>query len=84
MLLKISRIHDMAKLPSRANPSDAGADVFYCPKYDPSNFKHVRIDPGDSVVLLRQQASCQPARAGLGRQHPGLPLQSAPESRNRN
>ena len=51
MLLKVARIHNTAKLPSRANPSDAGADVFYCPKHDPDNFRHVRIDPGDSVVL---------------------------------
>ena len=51
MLLKIARTHNTAKLPSRANPSDAGADVFYCPEFDPDNFRHVRIDPGDSVVL---------------------------------
>ena len=51
MLLKIARTHNMAKLPSRANPSDAGADVFYCPKQDPYSFKHVDLDPGDSVVL---------------------------------
>jgi len=51
MLLKIARTHNMAKLPNRANPSDAGADVFYCPKQDPYSFKHVDLDPGDSVVL---------------------------------
>ena len=51
MLLKVARIHNTAKLPSRANPSDAGADVFYCPKQDPYSFKHVDLDPGDSVVL---------------------------------
>jgi len=51
MLLKIARTHNMAKLPSRANPSDAGADVFYCPKQDPYSFKHVDLNPGDSVVL---------------------------------
>ena len=51
MLLKIARTHNMAKLPSRANPSDAGADVFYCPKQDPYSFKHVDLDPGDSAVL---------------------------------
>ncbi len=51
MLLKIARTHNMAKLPSRANPSDAGADVFYCPKQGPHSFRHVDLDPGDSVVL---------------------------------
>jgi hypothetical protein len=27
MLLKVARTHNMAKLPSRANPSDAGAHL---------------------------------------------------------
>ena len=50
MLLKVARTHNMAKLPSRANPSDAGADVFYCPKEDELYpVKSLRF--GDSVVL---------------------------------
>lgn len=50
MLLKVSKTHPNAKLPSRANPSDAGADVFYCPSEE-GHFSFVRLDPGDSVVL---------------------------------
>tara|TARA_R110002096_G_scaffold169591_1_gene341260 strand:- start:11723 stop:12178 length:456 start_codon:yes stop_codon:yes gene_type:complete len=47
MLLKIARTHRLAKLPSRANPSDAGADVFYCP------VKNVftELQPNESVIL---------------------------------
>lgn len=47
MLLKVARTHNLAKLPSRANPSDAGADVFYCPEDDVA----VYLQPGESAVL---------------------------------
>jgi dUTP pyrophosphatase len=47
MLLKVARTHNMAKLPSRANPSDAGADVFYCP----TKVVSVELQPGESAVL---------------------------------
>jgi dUTP pyrophosphatase len=30
MLLKFAKIHPDAKAPERANPADAGADLFYC------------------------------------------------------
>jgi dUTP pyrophosphatase len=42
--LFIQKIREDAKVPVRANPSDAGADVFYA--YD-----RITIHPGDSVVL---------------------------------
>jgi len=51
MLLKVARTHNTAKLPSRANPSDAGADIFYCPNQNNTNFRHIELSPGDSVVL---------------------------------
>ena len=51
MLLKIARTHENVKLPIRANPSDAGADVFFCPDQVDGAFDSVRIDPGVSVVL---------------------------------
>jgi dUTPase len=51
MLLKIARTHENAKLPARANPSDAGADIFFCPKQADGAFDSIRIDPGVSVVL---------------------------------
>ena len=38
-----------AKAPTRANPSDAGLDVYYCPK-DPS-ISAASIKPGDNMVL---------------------------------
>lgn len=51
MLLKIARTHKHAKLPARANPSDAGSDVFFCPKQTHDAFDFIRLDPGESVVL---------------------------------
>ena len=47
MLLKIARTHRLAKLPSRANPSDAGADVFYCPAKN----VFTELRPNESVIL---------------------------------
>ena len=47
MLLKVARTHNLAKLPSRANPSDAGADVFYCPAKN----VFTELQPGESAVL---------------------------------
>tara|TARA_R110000796_G_C14560832_1_gene434831 strand:+ start:64 stop:519 length:456 start_codon:yes stop_codon:yes gene_type:complete len=47
MLLKIARTHRLAKLPSRANPSDAGADVFYCPAKN----VFTELQPNESVIL---------------------------------
>ena len=38
-----------AKAPVRANPSDAGLDVFFCPK-DPS-VSAARIEPGENQLL---------------------------------
>ena len=48
MLLKVSRVHQEAQLPSRSNPSDAGADVFYC---SPGDKKEVVVWSGDSRIL---------------------------------
>lgn len=45
MNIDIKKIQPGAKMPIRANPSDAGADVFYCGDID------VTIHPGSSVVL---------------------------------
>tara|TARA_Y100001938_G_scaffold110799_1_gene151489 strand:- start:2420 stop:2953 length:534 start_codon:yes stop_codon:yes gene_type:complete len=49
MLLKIAKTHEGARLPVRANPSDAGADIFYCAKDVKSEV--VRILPKMSTVL---------------------------------
>ena len=44
MIIKYSRINDSVNLPLRANPSDAGLDVFYIGE-------HCSIDPGGNQVL---------------------------------
>ncbi len=44
MVIDIKKLRPDAKLPVRANPSDAGADVFYA-------YEDVTIHQGDSVVL---------------------------------
>jgi dUTP pyrophosphatase len=55
MLIDYFKIRDSAKDPVRANPSDAGLDVFWSPsnnvrlEYDPN--VGLNIAPGDSVVL---------------------------------
>ena len=47
MILEYARMRDSAKPPTRANPSDAGLDVFY----NPESEEQVTIAPGESVVL---------------------------------
>lgn len=47
MILKVSKTHEEAILPSRSNPSDAGADVFWCP---PKRIG-TRLSPGDSKLF---------------------------------
>ena len=44
MYIDIKRIRPEAKLPVRANPSDAGADVFYA-------YEDITLHQGQSVVL---------------------------------
>lgn len=48
MLIDYFKLRDSALDPVRANPSDAGLDVFYCPS---DNRDSIRIDPGQSLVL---------------------------------
>ena len=48
MIIEYSRVRPDAKPPQRANPSDAGLDLFYNPPEPEAN---VRIEPGQSVVL---------------------------------
>ena len=50
MLLKVSRVRPTAQLPSRSNPSDAGADVFYCSAVH-SEKKEIVVWSGDSKIL---------------------------------
>jgi len=48
MMIDYFKLRDNVLDPVRANPSDAGLDVFYCP---PDDRDSVRIDPGQSLVL---------------------------------
>jgi dUTP pyrophosphatase len=49
MLLEYARVRETAKPPVRANPSDAGLDVFFCP--DDAAVTAAKINPGSSAVL---------------------------------
>ena len=48
MLIDYFKLRDSALDPVRANPSDAGLDVFYCPSDERDS---ITIPPGESVVL---------------------------------
>ena len=48
MLIDYFKLRDSALDPVRANPSDAGLDVFYCPSDDRDS---IRIDSGESLIL---------------------------------
>ena len=49
MMLEYYRLHPNAIPPTRANPSDAGLDVHYCPQDAAQSA--ARLMPGDSVIL---------------------------------
>jgi dUTP pyrophosphatase len=48
VLLEFTKTHSEAKVPSRGHPSDAGLDVYYCPK-NPREI--AEIVPGRSILL---------------------------------
>ena len=49
MILEYPKVHDSARTPDRANPSDAGLDVFYSPA--DAALAGKLINPGQSVIL---------------------------------
>ena len=49
MIIEYYKLRPAAMAPTRANPSDAGLDVFYCPKTP--EITAVRLSPGKNVVL---------------------------------
>lgn len=64
MLMKFFRVRENAIIPQRANPSDAGCDVFYCPNensefgdvkgnsYVGTFINHeIRIKPGQNAII---------------------------------
>ena len=49
MIIRYSKLREDVITPTRANPSDAGLDVYYCP--EEFRTKRCRLQPGDSRVL---------------------------------
>ena len=49
MILEYSKVRHNSRTPQRANPSDAGLDVFYCP--DEENIAGKFLKPGDSQLF---------------------------------
>jgi dUTP pyrophosphatase len=49
MIIEYSRVRPDVRPPERANPSDAGLDVFFCPP-DPK-VSGVKVEPNQSVIL---------------------------------
>ena len=50
MIIEYKKVHPNARTPERANPSDAGLDVFYSPPgHDRTSGRYVT--PGESVIL---------------------------------
>lgn len=47
MIIEYTTLHDDVTLPQRANPSDAGLDIYFSPK----DGKNTRAMPGESIVL---------------------------------
>jgi dUTP pyrophosphatase len=51
MFINVAKVRENVRCPVRANPSDAGLDVFFVPKSNQPECKFVQIAPGDSVLL---------------------------------
>jgi len=49
MIIEYTRVRESARPPVRANPSDAGLDVFYCP--EDASITGKIIERGQSVIL---------------------------------
>ena len=49
MIIEYCKLRNDVKTPNRANPSDAGLDVFYCPS-DP-NISAIGLEPGENKML---------------------------------
>jgi len=48
MIIRYSKVREGVTTPTRANPSDAGLDVYFCPDMDTA---HWRMQPGDSKIF---------------------------------
>ena len=49
MILEYAKVREDAMTPTRANPSDAGLDVYYSPK--DFDWSGLLIDPGESKII---------------------------------
>ena len=49
MMIEYARVRQNTKPPERSNPSDAGLDIFYCPKKDDNIV--LKIAPGESKIV---------------------------------
>tara|TARA_R110000824_G_scaffold273877_3_gene462522 strand:- start:1022 stop:1486 length:465 start_codon:yes stop_codon:yes gene_type:complete len=49
MILEYAKVREGAAEPVRANPSDAGLDVFYCPKS--LDWSGIVVNPGESKII---------------------------------
>tara|TARA_R110000796_G_scaffold132978_1_gene248518 strand:+ start:90 stop:554 length:465 start_codon:yes stop_codon:yes gene_type:complete len=49
MMIEYVRVREDVKPPERANPSDAGLDVFFCP--DDAAVTGVKLKPGESKII---------------------------------
>jgi dUTP pyrophosphatase len=47
MIVEYARVRESVKHPERANPSDAGLDVFFCPEHD----QELVLKAGESTLL---------------------------------
>jgi len=50
VILEYKKVHGSARPPDRANPSDAGLDVFYSPHAE-TELAGKYVSPGESVIL---------------------------------
>jgi len=48
MIIRYSKVREGVTTPTRANPSDAGLDVYFCPE---NTEDKCRLQPGDSRIL---------------------------------
>ena len=49
MMIEYVRVREDVKPPERANPSDAGLDVFFCPM--DASVTGIKLEPGESKII---------------------------------
>lgn len=72
MFLDVYRVRENVKLPERANPSDAGADVFYNPDEKAKDFGvkgNCSVDERGNILLFSEGNAIIPAGIKVGVPH---------------